>query len=538
MLRVSAGAIFSNALLPQLHAADAGLKSQGKKGAVIGEPTAENVGLEILAAGGNAVDAAVGAALAASVASPHNCGPGGYGGHMVIALAKSKRVTAIDFNSAAPQLARENMFGDANGGIRSNEWKHGWLAAGVPGTLAGMQLALDRYGTRPFRDAVAPAIRLARDGFVIGPGLAAALRGSEKHLLTDPASARLIQKNGRLLREGEMFRNPDLAAMLEDLAKRNSVESFYRGEIARRIAAEFEKHDGLLRLEDLVNYRAREVTPLKLEWGRFQIWTAPLTAGGMTVLEALSILKALDWRRIADASQKTHARLEALRVAWQDRLRLLGDPERAAVPVERLLSRNYANKWSREIRAAIRSRIPVSLSSEPRAQDGTVHLSSVDRQGNMVALTLTHGEGFGARVTVDGLGLTLGHGMSRFEPRPGHPNSPGPGKRPLHNMCPTVVWRDGKPVLALGGAGGRRIPNAIFDVLTRYIILGETMEDAIKAPRLHCEGGLNVQVERAWPQAEIDSLRSIGYQVQTGGSARVSAVSFDPRARECGAAVR
>jgi gamma-glutamyltranspeptidase/glutathione hydrolase len=188
--------------------------------------------------------------------------------------------------------------------------------------------------------------------------------------------------------------------------------------------------------------------------------------------------------------------------------------------------------------AAVRDGKRVPAETDGQGADGTIHLSAADAQGNLVALTLTHGGAFGARVTVDGLGLTLGHGMSRFDPRPGKPNSPGPGKRPLHNMCPTVVLRDGRAVLVLGGRGGRRIPNAVFEVLAQYIGRGATMEAAIAAPRLHSEGGRSVTLEAKRPKADAEQLRKLGYEVTTGASAMVSAVAFDPQTGSCRSAVR
>ena len=173
-----------------------------------------------------------------------------------------------------------------------------------------------------------------------------------------------------------------------------------------------------------------------------------------------------------------------------------------------------------------------------RPQDGTVHLSAVDGHGNMAAVTLTHGDTLGARVTVDGLGLVLGHGMSRFDPRPGHPNSPGPGKRPLNNMCPTIVLRDGRAVLALGGTGGRKIPNSVLDVLVRYAGADATMKSAMAAPRLHTEGDVKLTLETGWPSDQAEFLKASGYTVQTGPSAVVSAVSFDPESGKSIAATR
>jgi gamma-glutamyltranspeptidase/glutathione hydrolase len=510
------------------------------KGRVVGQPLAAKAGEEVLAAGGNAVDAAVAAALTAGVVAVPGCGIGGYGGHMVIALAGGKKVTAIDFNSTAPAAAREDLFPlNEKGEVKDGVNVHGWLATGVPGTLAGMQLALDRYGTLPFRKVVQPAIRYARDGFEVSANFASAVKGARAQLLKDAGSARLLLNKGEPLQQGDTFRNPDLGDLLTALAEQNSVETFYRGDIAKRIAAAFQKNGGLVTEEDLAAYRAREVEPLEWTWGSHSIRTAPLTAGGATVLEALMILKELGWeKRPPDDPRTTHAQLETLRLAWDDRLRFFGDPEKGEVPLKRLLSEEHARESAAKVEKAIAEKKPAPTESDGRPADGTIHLSAADAQGNLVALTLTHGDSFGAQVTVDGLGLILGHGMSRFDPRPGKANSLAPGKRPLHNMCPTVVLRDGQPVLALGATGGRKIPNMVFNVLAHCVGRGRSLEEAVAALGMHTVGDYNVTLEAKWPEAELEYLRDVGYTVKTGPGATVQALRFDPKTADSRTASR
>jgi gamma-glutamyltranspeptidase/glutathione hydrolase len=496
--------------------------TKSKFASVSGEATGAAIGEKILAGGGNAIDAAVAAALTTCVTSPGKCGVGGYGGHLIVALADAGKITSIDFNSTAPAAARPDMYPlDEKGAVIGNVNFHGWQAVGVPGTMAGLQLALDRYGTRPFRELVAPAIELAEKG----------CRLTEQGAAT---AARIFKINP--LKPGEKFRNPKLAALLKSLARQNSVESFYRGDIARRIAAAIGRNGGLVTFADLTAYHAREVEPLHMKWKDFTVHTAPLTAGGLTILEMLSIAQALNWENLP-APERTHARLEAQRCAWKDRLELLGDPESVRVPVERLLSGEYARETAATIQTAVKEKKPLTIQVEANPDEGTTNISAVDKQGNMVAITLTHGHGFGAQVLVEEFGLVLGHGMSRFNPRPGHPNSVAPGKRPLHNMCPSIVVRAGKPVLALGGAGGLLIPNSMFNVLLLYLT-GASMEQALAAPRLQNTGTLDVSVEKNWPEAEIEYLKRIGFKVRTGLSAFVSAASFDPRTGERHAASR
>lgn len=343
-----------------------------------------------------------------------------------------------------------------------------------------------------------------------------AIRAMAGPLRKDAASTRLFFKDAEPLQAGTTYRNRDLAKMLEKLARENSVASFYRGDIARRIAAEFQKHGGLVTAKDMADYRAREVEPLELKWRGFTIHTAPLTAGGLTVLQALSILKMLDWEKSSAGSIKTQAFVEALRIAWDDRLRLLGDAEKTKVPVQRLLSEGYAREMAARVREATKERTPLPLKTVSRTRSGTVHLNSVDGAGNLVALTLTHGGSFGACITVDGLGLILGHGMSRFDVQPAHPNAPGPGKRPLHNMCPTIVLRGGKPVLALGATGGRTIVNAVDNVLAQCAGMDASPDNAIAAPRIHTDGNLDLTVEATTPEADVEFLKSIGYGIKQG----------------------
>lgn len=485
-------------------------------------PQSSEAGMKVLRAGGNAVDAAVAAALVAAVTSPNNCGIGGYGGHMMIALAKTRRTVAIDFNSTAPAAMTPEAVAH-----------RGWASAGVSGTLAGLQLAAERYGTKSLRELLAPAIEFAAQGFAVGESLANTIRAMTAALQKDAPSAALFFKDGRPLQAGEIYRNPDLARMLQKLANENSVEDFYRGEIGRQIAAESGSHGGLVTSQDMAAYRAREVEPLRFRWKECLVTTAPLTAGGITVLQALGILKALGWEK----SGEPMAKVEALRHAWEWRLRTLGDPEKSRVPVERLLSAELAEELAAKVRIAVRDRRPADLNAIAREQGGTIHLNSVDAEGNAVALTLTHGESFGACVTVSGLGLTLGHGISRFERAANHPNSAGPGKRPLHNMCPTIVFRDDGEMLSLGGAGGRAIPSAVFSVLTAYIG-GGSLEESVAAPRCATQGTLNVTLDRQWAEKDVEAFKSAGYAVKSGAVANVCAIARDAKTGECRGAAR
>jgi gamma-glutamyltranspeptidase / glutathione hydrolase len=515
------------------------LTQEPTAGAIRGEPTAEKVGMQILQGGGNAIDAAVAAALAVAVVAPHQTGIGGYGGHMTLALAKESRITSIDFNSTAPAAATEDMFPlDAQGKVVGQANMYGWRAAGVPGILAGLMLAIERFGTRSFRELVQPAIALARDGFPLGAA-AASVAASAKQLATDPGSKALYFREGKPLTATDHYANPDLAKLLEALAKDNSVEAFYRGDIARQIAGAFAKNGGLVTADDLAAYQAREVNPLTLKWDGWTIHTAPLTAGGATVLHALALLQEVKWAgRDPAAADTLQLQVEAFRYAWQDRLQFFGDPDHAEVPLTRILDSQTVRSAAGEIEQAVRTKQPLPVRTTSRPDQGTINLSVADKHGNLVAVTLTHGGSFGARVTVPGLGVTLGHGMSRFEPRPGHPNSPGPRKRPLNNMCPTIVAKDGRPMIAVGARGGRKIPNAVAEVLLQLVARGKSLPEAVSAPRMHTEGALAVSFEKTWPVMQLDELKKRGYVVSTAASATISAASLTDHASRFVTAMR
>jgi gamma-glutamyltranspeptidase/glutathione hydrolase len=516
----------------------AGLASAAP-GVVVGEPTAEKAGMEILATGGNAIDAIVAAALAAGVAAPWQTGFGGYGGCLTLARSSPPAVTCIDFNSRAPAaLTADAFLPGPDGKVPGNKNTHGWLAAGVPGIPAGLQLALDRYGRRSFGDVIKPAIRLAREGIPVDKSLAGMFKNLAPMFRADAGSRGLYLKGEEPLSEGDVFKNEDLADLLSRLAEEDSTASFYRGETGRRIAAAFQANGGLVTEEDMASYEAREVAPIALQIGDWELFTVPPPAGGLTVLQALGILQALDWAAMPPSLARTQAQVEALRFTWRDRLTLLGDPEQTEVPIERLLSGTYADEAAERVRQAVQTGRPIDHDLTPRPQSGTISLSAADGEGNLAALTLTHGESFGARVTVDGLGLTLGHGMVRFETLPGHPNSPGPRKRPLHNMCPTIVRRAGQPVLAIGGRGGRRIPNSLFQALTHFVLLGRSLEESVAAPRMHTEGSLGLDLEKSWPEEEARALAGLGYAVKTGTAATLSAVRVDAEFTQLARAMR
>ena len=493
------------------------------KGIVVGDPTASLVAQQIFADGGNVFDAVVAGALAAAMTVPYQFGIGGYGGCATLMAAGCKQVVSVDFNTIAPDAMRPDIFKADR--VKPNTVNtHGWLASGAPGILAGLQHLLDKYGTLKFEQVVQPAIRLAREGVKVEGALASTINVSATQFALDAGSKKLYFQNGKPLKTGDVLKNPDLADMLTTLAKRGSVESFYKGDIAEQIADCFKKNGGLITAKDMAACKAREVKPLEWSSEGMTVHTAPLTAGGLTTLQALRIVEQFTLKKLEADVAATQARIEALRLAWRDRLKLLGDPEAGKIPVDRLMSKEYAVESAYVINAILKNKMILMHNVTPRDQPGTISLSGGDDLGNFIAVTISHGDSFGARVTVEGLGLTLGHGMSRFDTDPGHPNAPGPGKRPLNNMCPTIVTRDNKPLLAIGGRGGRKIPNALFEALTQFVILGRTLKQSMAAPRMHTEGTPALTLEKHWNADEAKELGKRGYKVTTGASAILSAV--------------
>ncbi len=496
-------------------------------GALAGEPVASKYGEKVLADGGNAIDAAVTAALAACITSPSKCGVGGYGGHAIIAFGGGKKITAIDFNAMAPAAAREDMFPlDAKGKVKNNLNVHGWLAAAVPGTMAGLELALNRYGTRSFRQVLAPAIYLCKEG-VHAP----VFKGR------DDASVNDASPDSIGAAKGAKQRNLPLAKLLETMAERNSCDSFYRGDIAQKIAAAFKANGGLVTFEDMAAYQARELEPLKMKWNGFEVFVSPPTSPGASILEAMSILKALQWEKLSP-EERFHAKLEALRLSWADRSKYFGDPEQVNVPIEKLLSSNYAKSMAEQVRTSLKEQRPIAVETVEGSDAGTINISAVDRHGNMMAITLTHGSTFGARVAVKDYGMVLGHGMWRFDPVPGRANSPGPRKRAITNMTPSIVTRGGRAVLAVGGAGGTRIPNSVYEVLVNYVGLKASMKASLQSPRLQTTGTLKVELEKHHTIDDEASLKKMGYQVSRGTTAYVSAASYDSKTGKCAALER
>lgn len=462
---------------------------------------ASQIGVEIMKKGGNAVDAAIAVGIALAVVYPEAGNLGG-GGFMLI-RRKNGDVAAIDYREMAPAAANRDMFVDEAGNLIRGEGSStiGYKASGVPGTLAGFDLAFKKYGSGKvaWRDLVEPARLLAERGFTLSYRLAELFKSYRDSLEKYPESKRIFLNNGKFFEGGDTFRQPDLAKTLGRIAKLGASE-FYTGRTAQLIADDMKANGGLITLADLRNYKAKERTPLRGKYRDYEIITMPPpSSGGIVMLEVLNILQGYDIGAMGPGSAATtHLFIEASRRAFADRAVYMGDPDFAEVPVSDLISPAYA-----EIRRAsiIAEKATPSLEIAPGKIVGvepseTTHFTVVGREGDVVSNTYTINDLYGSRVTAKGTGVLLNDEMDDFAARPGKPNLFGliqgernkvePAKRPLSSMTPTIVLRkDGSPWFAVGARGGPRIISAVMQIVINIIDHGMSMRDAIDFPRVH-----------------------------------------------------
>jgi gamma-glutamyltranspeptidase / glutathione hydrolase len=462
---------------------------------------ASRIGVDVLKRGGNAVDAAIAVAFALAVLYPAAGNLGG-GGFMMIRL-KDGRTTAIDYREMAPARATRNIYLDEKGDLVKGEGSStlGYRAAGVPGTVRGMELALMKYGSGriSWAELIAPARRLAATGFPVSFNLARSLRDTSDTLGKYEDSRRIFLNDGRLYREGEQLRQPELAATLARIALRGARE-FYEGETARLIVADMSRHNGLMTMEDLRGYVAREREPVRGTYRGFEIISMPPpSSGGVILLEMLNILEGFDLKNIGwGSSGHAHLLTETMRRAFADRAEYLGDPDFVRVPVRGLIDKAYAARLRGTIdlkrassSADVRAGRPTGYESSE-----TTHFTVVDREGNAVANTYTLNDSFGSKATARGTGVLLNNEMDDFAAKPGTPNLYGliqgernavaPMKRPLSAMTPTFVITPGGTLwFAIGSPGGPRIINAVFQIIVNVIDYRMNIQQAIDAPRIH-----------------------------------------------------
>ena len=514
------------ALLPWAAHAAAPLELESNQGMVVtSQHLASDVGAAILRQGGNAVDAAVAVGYALAVTHPC-CGNLGGGGFMTIHLADGKN-TFINFREKAPLAARADMFLDAHGNVAGNKSVDGYLAAGVPGSVMGLEMARQKFGTLPRATLMAPAIKLADEGFILTRGDVDVLADGTKAFRDQANVAAIFLKNREPFVPGDRLIQKDLAATLRAVSD-GGTDAFYHGAIPEAVSAASRAHGGLLTVEDCAAYTATESAPIICAYRGYTIVSAPPpSSGGVTLCEMLQVLQGYPLHDMGfHSSYSVHVMTEAMRHAYRDRNTYLGDPAFIDNPTARLLSMDHAAT----IRAQIHSNraTPSStLEGAPAAEEHatTTHYSVVDRSGNAVAVTYTINDSFGAKVIAGSTGFFLNDEMDDFTAKPGVANMFGlvqgkanavaPGKRPLSSMTPTIVLKDGKPVLIVGTPGGSRIITTVLEVIVNVIDHGMTLQEAVDAPRIH---------HQWWPDTvaaepfalSVDTVRSLtrmGYKV-------------------------
>jgi gamma-glutamyltranspeptidase / glutathione hydrolase len=507
---------------------------------VSSQELASHTGVEIMQAGGNAVDAAVATGFALAVVHPAAGNIGG-GGFMLVRMADGQ-THFLDYREKAPAAATRDMYLDAHGNVIEGASEIGYKSIGVPGSVAGMVYAEQHWGKLSLKQVMAPAIKLAREGYALTWGEAQDFHDHD--LARFPESRRVFQRDGDFYKPGEMFRQPDLARTLERIAE--NPDDFYRGVLAHELAAAMAKGGGLITADDLAHYEIKERPPVRGTYRGYEVISAPPPSSGGTVLiESLNILEGYDLAKLQSRSALSiHFTTEAFRRAFFDRAEFLGDPDFSKIPVAQLIDKRYAAAWrdtidpvhassSKELkRPEVFSELEQVAGNHapqaaPHESNHTTHYSVVDEEGNAVAVTTTINDWFGSRVTADGLGFLLNDEMDDFSAKPGVPNADGliqgaaneigPGKRPLSSMTPTIVVHDGKAVMVLGSPGSSKIITTVANVLMGVIDYGMNIQEAVDAPRFHHQWLPDVLMVEKWFSPDtISLLEQMGYKVQIG----------------------
>ena len=518
---------------------------------------ASRAGIEMMQAGGNAIDAAVATGFALAVVHPQAGNIGG-GGFMLIRMADST-THFIDFREKAPAAATANMYLDSSGNVIENASLVGYKAIGVPGSVAGLAYALKTYGKLALPQVMAPAIKLARDGYPLAWEDAEDLRDND--LAKFPESRRIFQRNGSYFQQGEILRQPELARTLERIAK--NPDEFYHGLMAREIATAVQKGGGLITADDLAQYAVKERKPIRGTYREYDVISAPPpSSGGIALIEALNILEGYELAKFGNRSaEAVHLTAEAFRRAFFDRAEFLGDPDFATIPVAQLIGKRYAAGWRETIdpahastskdlqRPAVfneleryaRTHAPTTTIREP---ENTTHYSVVDGSGNAVAVTTTLNDTLGSRVTLEGLGFLLNDEMDDFSSKQGVPNAYGliqgpanaigPGKRPLSAMTPTVVLKDGKLFLVLGSPGGPTIITTVANILMGVVDFGLDIQESVNAPRFHHQWLPDeLRLEAGMSPDTVNLLQNKGHKIQMEHSwGDGECIAVDPKTSE------
>jgi gamma-glutamyltranspeptidase/glutathione hydrolase len=504
-----------------------GKEITSSRGAVVAGPEeAARIGARVIEAGGNAFDGAAAACLACAMLAPQSNGVGGYMLVAVVLEGKSGRVWSLDANARAPAAAREDMFelgpAGAGGGLNESEYGcsvkgdanvYGPLAVAVPGQMAGIGTLWERWGRMKWEEIVAPSLELLSTGFPYGP-LASAIRTHEGILGKFEATATHLMPDGLLPDADDLWHRPDMEKTLQRLMEAG-WRDFYDGEIGRRIADHLSGTGGILTQEDMAGFEPRITEPYAAEYRGVPVYGPILANGCLSSLQSLQMLDLFD--AVADTEVIYWHRLaEVLKLSWRDRLNYLGDPEYTDVPVERLLSRDYAAGRVEALRRAPEQVDRQRFRAAGKGVPETLHVSAADSEGNVASVTITQGAAFGSCVTVPGTGIILGHGMCRLDPNPGRANSVAPGKRPLNNTAPMILRLADRDV-ALGMPGGRRIISVGVQLAQRVVDFGATSHEAASAPRLHLVAEEPLEVLDTLDERIVGGLREMGHEVKVVG---------------------
>ncbi|MXW22192.1 MAG: gamma-glutamyltransferase [Candidatus Dadabacteria bacterium] len=504
------------------------------------ERVATLVGLSVLKEGGNAVDAAVAMGFALAVTYPRAGNLGG-GGFMLVHLGKTGRTVAIDYREKAPLKATRNMFLDEKREVNIERARHSVYSSGVPGTVAGLSLALEKYGTMPLEKVIAPAIRLAEEGFAVSAELRESLLGAKERMKKSAESMDVFfRKDGEPPREGEILRQKNLAWSLKQIS-RNGPQAFYRGAIAKKITAYMKNKGGLITKMDLASYEAVAREPVTGNYRGYKIYSMPPpSSGGVLLIGMLNILEHYPLQQYGHNSARyVHVLSETMKLAYADRSEYLGDPDFSPVPTEQLISKQYAKRLANRINPekATPSRY-VKPGSPVSVQDAnTTHFTVADRFGNVVSNTYTLNFSYGSGLAVPETGILLNNEMDDFSAKPGAPNAYGltggeknsiaPGKRMLSSMTPTIVLKDGELFLATGSPGGSRIITSVLQVILNMIDHKMNIREATSAPRVHHQWFPDIlYVEKEAGENLAAELRKKGYEAKrTGPIGRTQSVS-------------
>jgi gamma-glutamyltranspeptidase/glutathione hydrolase len=509
---------------------------------------ADAIGQQVLDNGGNAVDAAVavGYALAVVLPAAGNLGGGGF----AIIHSAGKDTIAADFREKAPLAATRDMYLDKDGNVIPDASTVGYKAAGVPGTVAGLNSMLAKYGTKPLSEIIAPSIKLAEEGFVTNEfGAITMADYAERFALFESSKKYFLKPDGTTYKEGELFVQKDLAAVLKRIAEQGD-DGFYKGATAQLIADDMAKNGGLITLKDLEEYNVAWRKPISGTYRGYDIISmSPPSSGGTHVMQILNVMENADIGALGFASSETlHITAEAMRYAYADRSEYMGDPDFVDVPVDKLTSKEYAKSIYDKITAAKKA-IPSSEVkpglSELKEGTNTTHYSVVDKNGNAVSVTYTINDWYGCGAAVMGAGFLLNNEMDDFAAKAGVPNIYGlvgsdanciaPGKRPLSSMSPSLVLKDGKLFMVVGSPGGSRIITTVLQVISNVIDHGMNIGEAVEAPRIHMQWLPNeLRVEKYGVVKDVEEkLAGMGYNVSVQEPmGDVNAILIDPQTKE------